>query len=74
MAKAEKDFKSYVIPENYREVYKSIGGTPHLDQNYTVFGEVVKGIEVLDSIASVKTGTLDRPTMDVRIKTIRLIE
>lgn len=50
-----------------REVYKTIGGTPHLDNNYTVYGELVAGIEVLDAIASVKTVTPDRPVTDVRI-------
>lgn len=74
LAISEKHFKPYIIPEKNRDVYKSIGGTPHLDQNYTVFGEVVKGIEVLDSIASVQTGTFDRPINDVRIRTVRLLK
>lgn len=56
-----------------REVYKTIGGTPHLDSNYTVFGEVVEGLEVIDKIASVKTGAADRPLEDVRIISMRLI-
>ena len=43
-----------VIPESQRKVYKELGGTPHLDQNYTVYGEVVKGIEMVDTIAAVK--------------------
>jgi peptidyl-prolyl cis-trans isomerase B (cyclophilin B) len=72
-AKTEDNFTTYVMPKNYREVYKSIGGYPRLDQNYTVFGEVIKGIEVIDSIAKVKTNPADRPIEDVRIKTIRLI-
>lgn len=72
-ANRDESFKPYVIPEKHREVYKSIGGTPHLDQNYTVFGELVKGMEVLDSIASVQTTPLDRAINDVRIQTIRLL-
>ena len=53
------------IPEWQREVYKTIGGSPHLDQNYTVYGEVVKGLEMVDNIASVETGKGDRPKVDV---------
>jgi peptidyl-prolyl cis-trans isomerase B (cyclophilin B) len=50
-----------------RNTYKTIGGTPHLDNNYTVYGELVNGFEALDAIASVKTGAADRPEQDVRI-------
>ncbi len=56
------------IPDSQREVYKRIGGTPHLDQNYTVYGEVVKGLEMVDTIAAVKTGSADRPTEDVQME------
>jgi peptidyl-prolyl cis-trans isomerase B (cyclophilin B) len=55
------------IPTWQLEVYKTLGGIPHLDQNYTVFGEVVKGIEMIDTIAAVKTGAADRPVDDVRM-------
>jgi len=54
-----------IIPVSQRRVYKELGGTPHLDQNYTVYGEVVSGIEMVDAIAGVKTGTSDRPVEDV---------
>ncbi|MCL2651428.1 MAG: peptidylprolyl isomerase [Candidatus Azobacteroides sp.] len=53
--------------EFQRGVYKTIGGTPFLDQNYTVFGEVVKGLEVVDAIASIPTGRGDFPEKDIRI-------
>ncbi|WP_343700243.1 peptidylprolyl isomerase [Chitinophaga sp.] len=59
------------IPVDQREVYKTIGGAPHLDQNYTVFGEVISGLPVVDSIAAVKTDKNNRPLQDVRMK-IRL--
>lgn len=59
------------LPADQREVYKTTGGTPHLDQHYTVFGEVVKGLNVVDSIAAVKTDGNNRPLRDVRMK-IRL--
>lgn len=50
-----------------REVYKTVGGTPHLDGQYTVFGEVVSGLEVVDAIQHVVTDENDRPVEDVRI-------
>ena len=65
------------IPSAEREVYKTIGGAPHLDQNYTVFGEVVKGLPVVDSIANTQTTGRqagDRPLEDIRIIKARLIK
>ena len=50
-----------------REAYKTIGGTPHLDGAYTVFGYVTEGLEVVDAIQKVATDENDRPTEDVRI-------
>jgi peptidyl-prolyl cis-trans isomerase B (cyclophilin B) len=52
----------------HREVYKTIGGTPHLDQSYTVYGEVVKGIEMIDSIANMLTAKANRPVEDVKME------
>ena len=68
--------KGRKIPADHREVYKTLGGTPHLDQNYTIFGEVVRGIEVVDSIAIVETSKNppDRPVKDVRIIKATLIK
>ena len=74
LAKTYSGFDAYKIPETHRKVYKSIGGTPHLDQNYTVFGEVISGLEVVDSIAAEKTNDLDRPFNDVRILSARVID
>lgn len=51
-----------------RELYKTLGGTPQLDNEYTVFGEVVEGIEVVDKIAAVQTAPGDRPVKDVKMK------
>jgi len=48
-----------------REMYKTVGGTPHLDGAYTVFGEVYEGLDVVDKIAAVKTGSGDKPSTDV---------
>ncbi len=64
----------YQYPEDHREAYKTLGGAPHLDQNYTVFGEVVKGLEIVDKIAATATNDLDRPIDDVRIINVRLVE
>ncbi len=55
-----------ITPE-MREVYKKVGGSPHLDGQYTVFGEVVKGMEVLEAIQKVETDAYDRPLEDVRM-------
>ena len=65
------------IPPEQREVYKTIGGVPHLDQGYTVFGEVVKGLDVVDKIAAVQTSKAadkDRPLEDVKIIKAKLIK
>ena len=50
------------------EVYATLGGTPFLDGDYTVFGEVLDGIEVVDKIAAVPCGPMDRPIEDVKMK------
>jgi peptidyl-prolyl cis-trans isomerase B (cyclophilin B) len=49
-------------------MYKTVGGTPMLDQNYAVFGEVIEGLDVVDKIAAVQTANGDRPVADVRMK------
>jgi cyclophilin family peptidyl-prolyl cis-trans isomerase len=53
--------------EEQRKIYKSIGGAPHLDYAYTVFGEVISGIEVIDKIASVPVDKNNRPIQDIRL-------
>ncbi len=50
-----------------RAAYTSVGGTPHLDGAYSVFGEVVSGLEVVDKIAAVKTAAGDKPLTDVKM-------
>jgi len=57
--------KPFKITDEQRRVYTTIGGTPHLDGAYTVFGEVVSGMEIVDKIAAVKTDTNDRPLTDI---------
>ena len=55
------------------QAYTTIGGTPHLDGQYTVYGEVVDGMDVVDRIQNVATGSADRPVEDVRIITMTVI-
>lgn len=74
LAQSYENFQRYTIPTAHREVYKSIGGTPHLDQNYTVYGEVVLGLEIVDLIAAVETNSLDRPISKVRIISVRVLD
>jgi cyclophilin family peptidyl-prolyl cis-trans isomerase len=57
--------KGYKIPAWQRDYYKSVGGTPQLDHGYTVYGEVVSGIDMVDRIAAVKKDGNDRPLEDV---------
>ena len=57
-----------------RKAYTTIGGVPHLDGEYTVFGEVVEGLNIVDSIADVKTGQGDRPVQDVRILSMKIVK
>jgi peptidylprolyl isomerase len=58
----------YTFSAEQTRVYKAIGGTPHLDGNYTVFGEVIYGMNVIDVITSLGTDKNDRPDIDVRMK------
>ena len=65
------------IPRYQREIYKTLGGAPFLDQNYTIFGEVVSGMETVDKIAAVPTSKgedLNRPVNDIRILSTRFIK
>ncbi|NND76715.1 MAG: peptidylprolyl isomerase [Flavobacteriales bacterium] len=64
-----KALEGYVPPEPTEKdkLYAEIGGTPHLDGAYTVFGEVVEGLDVIDKIAAVKTAPGDRPVEDVKM-------
>jgi cyclophilin family peptidyl-prolyl cis-trans isomerase len=69
--------KGRKLPAAHRDVYKTLGGTPHLDGNYTVFGEVITGLNIIDSIAVVPTSGKqggDRPLQDVKIIKARLIK
>jgi cyclophilin family peptidyl-prolyl cis-trans isomerase len=62
-----KNDSSYKFTIQQRTDYKTIGGTPHLDGEYTVFGEVVEGLDVVEKISEAQTGKNDRPIEDIRI-------
>jgi cyclophilin family peptidyl-prolyl cis-trans isomerase len=68
LASVEEKRLKFRLPDYQREVYKTLGGSPHLDHNYTVFGEVVKGLELVDQIGALLTDPSDRPNKDVRMK------
>lgn len=57
----------FSFTDEQREIYSTIGGAPHLDGAYTVFGEVVEGLDVIDKIAIVETDRMDRPAQDIKM-------
>jgi cyclophilin family peptidyl-prolyl cis-trans isomerase len=57
----------FSFTDSQRKVYNTVGGAPFLDQNYTVFGEVVKGLEIVDKIANLPRDANDRPFQNVRM-------
>ncbi|WP_295772010.1 peptidylprolyl isomerase [uncultured Mucilaginibacter sp.] len=65
--------KGYTVPEWQRAIYRTVGGTPQLDHGYTVYGEVVSGIDMVDIIAAVPKDAKDRPLKDVPM-TVELLK
>lgn len=66
--------KGIKYTEEQRRILTTSGGTPFLDKDYTVFGQVISGMEIIDKIATVKTDGSDRPSSDVKILKVRVIK
>lgn len=62
------------LTDAQREAYTTVGGTPHLDGTYTVFGEVVEGMDVVAKIETTATGAQDRPKEDIKIISMKVIK
>ena len=65
---------NYSIPADVAQVYETVGGTPFLDGQYTVFGEVLSGMDVVEKIEKAQTDRNDRPTSDIRILSAEVIK
>ncbi|MBR3015065.1 MAG: peptidylprolyl isomerase [Bacteroidaceae bacterium] len=68
------DEPAFKFTEEQRQAYTTVGGTPHLDGEYTVFGEVIDGMDVVDEIQQVATNASDRPDEDIVIKKVSIVE
>ena len=73
LAHAEVESQQLGLSELQRQTYTTLGGTPHLDGQYTVFGEVVEGLDVVERIQHAATGRNDRPVEDVAMEYLTII-
>lgn len=64
----------FKFSEEQKKIYSTIGGAPHLDGGYTVFGEVTEGLDIVDKIANVEKNQFDRPLQDVRITKMTIVK
>ena len=70
---AEKRKDEAKLTEEQKEIYKTVGGVPFLDNQYTVYGEVVDGMEVVEKIEKSKTNRQDRPTENISIISVEVL-
>ena len=73
-AKAEATANPFRFTDEQRKAYTTVGGAPHLDGDYTVFGEVIDGMDIVDKIEQVPTSRGDRPVEDVKIIKATVVE
>ena len=74
IAMAEQQTPDVKLTEEQRQAYTTVGGTPFLDNQYTVFGGVTKGMDVVTKIEKAKTGAADRPVTDVKILSMEILD
>jgi peptidyl-prolyl cis-trans isomerase B (cyclophilin B) len=69
-----ENIKSIKYTEEQKKIMTTVGGTPQLDKEYTVFGEVIQGLDIIDKVASTSTDGTDRPIIDIKIIKTKIIK
>lgn len=73
IARLEAEVEVPTLPEQLKQDYVAVGGTPHLDNQYTVFGEVIEGMDTVEKIQKAQTDSSDRPIEDIRVLSVKVI-